>query len=331
MTLDIPVAGTSIDPGLFSGKRRAPRTLRALDVRCGGASGLVVTGRTVDVSRGGMLLELRDPKFAVPTDASHLVAFATRLGTSFPVGLDVRFDGGSVRARATIVRLVANPTGATAILLGCRFDPPLTDVDCALVGLDNEGDETSKPAAAAPPAADGSTSPSARPGTKKASRRSGRDDLLAFIEQGCDTWSGATPSVDAVDDCVPLEQLLHEHDREVVHFSEPSDDDTVAYVFPVGAPHLGSHARGRVVELHTRAVTVDLPAPAGESDAVEWAAHFGGEVRLVCLRDGQVLWEARAKVRRLRHAGPGEVRFVLIADSAPPPASRLALGRLAAV
>jgi hypothetical protein len=363
MTLDIPVAGTALDPGLFSGKRRAPRTRRTLLVECAGPGGVIATGRTVDVSKGGMLLEMTEGEFQAPTDPSLLVAFASRLATSFPDGMAASFGEGAVRARATIVRLVTSPTGTTPILLGCRFDPPLEPVDCALLGLDTDGDETTEKAAQREADALASGASPAHP------LHTRHDDLLTFIQATRDTWvddrsepgswsgaavgttvatarKSATKLAPATEPKSPAvgESLTDEDMRGLNRRTSPpapavgsvsSPDfveagEIVAHLFPAVFPFLGPRYRGRVVELRTRALIVDLPVPAGEADPVGWAAGIGLDARIVCLRDGRVLWETRARVQRFEPgAGPGAVRAVLLADRAPTHAARRQFGVVA--
>jgi hypothetical protein len=362
MTLDIPVAGTALDPGLFSGKRRAPRTRRTLVVECSGPGGVVAMGRTVDVSKGGMLLEMTEGEFQAPIDPSLLVAFASRLATSFPDGMSASFGEGAVRGHATIVRLVTSPTGTTPILLGCRFDPPLEPVDCALLGLDTDGDETAEMAARREAQALASSASPATPDT-------GRDDLLTFIQETRDTWvddraesgswSGAavgatapttrknavhlapTPAmtnsgaVEGLDD-EDMRRLNRRPAGAAVAVGSVTSPDfakageVVAHLFPAVIPFLGPRYRGRVVELRTRALIVDLPVPAGEADPVGWAAGLGLDSRIVCLREGRVLWETRARVQRFEPgASAGAVRAVLLADRAPTHAARRQFGVLA--
>ena len=62
--------GTADELRLLSGKRRAPRRRRSVQVRCIGPAGRWFAGRTVDVSRGGL------PKRAIPEAELTLLSIA---------------------------------------------------------------------------------------------------------------------------------------------------------------------------------------------------------------------------------------------------------------
>ena len=89
---------TPDDARLLSGKRRARRHRRTLQVRCASPSGSVYLARTHDISRHGLLLEITAPEFL---DGKHdLFPFAARVAEEFPAGMDVSFGGGAVQAPA---------------------------------------------------------------------------------------------------------------------------------------------------------------------------------------------------------------------------------------
>ncbi|MCC7139171.1 MAG: PilZ domain-containing protein [Planctomycetes bacterium] len=302
MTLDIPVAGTALDPGLWSGKRRSPRKRRTLTVECRGHDGSCSTGHTVDVSRGGMLLALVDGDLRAPSNPAELVAFASELASRFPDGIDVGFGGGAVVTKATVVRLVASPAAASPILLGCRFDPELTDSDCRLLGIELDGDETRRHVAddGLPAVDDAVRAPTDDP------------ELLAPAR----TPAAAERTLHRADDVVPVARARRTARTEVV-----------AHLFPAAIPFIGPRYRGRLTALRTRALEVDVVVPAGLDDPEGYVAALGTDARVVCLRDGRVLWETKARVHRLE-VRDGVVRATLRADKAPDTATRRAMGVL---
>jgi hypothetical protein len=138
------------DNRVLSGKRRTPRRRRSIGVRCVGAAGRTFACQTVDISAGGMLVQITDPAFLpldVPVD---IFPFAARVGEVFPDGMDVVFGEGAVTVRATVVRLVAKPGQQPLLQLGCRFESGLSEVVCRLLGLENAPDETTAPPACVP-------------------------------------------------------------------------------------------------------------------------------------------------------------------------------------
>ena len=148
MTSDASNHGTPDDQRLLSGKRRAARKRRSVAVKCIGPAGKCFAGRTVDISRGGMLLDITDPEFQPLEESSDLIPFAARVATQFPDGMDVNFGDGAVQVHADVVRLVSKPGKTVGTLLGCKFHPPLTEFDCRLLGVDAGLDETPAPATA---------------------------------------------------------------------------------------------------------------------------------------------------------------------------------------
>src|SRR5688500_1390748 len=120
----------------FSGKRKAVRRQRSLTIECRGTLGLF-EARTVDLSRGGMLIEVTDPAVVSPSANGGVLPFAERLLARFPEDMEVVFGHGALSVRATVVRLETRAVGrAPGLLLGCRFLKPLTEADCAALGLD---------------------------------------------------------------------------------------------------------------------------------------------------------------------------------------------------
>jgi hypothetical protein len=157
------------DHRVLSGKRKTPRRRRSIGVRCVGADGRSFACQTVDISAGGMLVQICDDAFLpldVPVD---IFPFAARVGEVFPEGMDVVFGEGAVTVRATVVRLVAKPGQQPLLQLGCAFESGLSEMVCRLLGLDTDQDETTAPPACVPVDV---VEPEARPRGERSSRGS---------------------------------------------------------------------------------------------------------------------------------------------------------------
>jgi hypothetical protein len=398
MSSTTPPPDKPIDHLLLSGKRRAPRQRHTVPVKCIGPSGKWYVGRTVDLSRGGMLLEITDEDFLPIGASSDLLPFAARVAMQFPRGLDANFGDGAVQVHANVVRLVAKAGGPGPVLLGCKFEPALSDFDCGLLGITTGTDETnakvgkdtasgvalppSAPKKEAAPAA--KRAPDALPAadetedgvlatgdTTSARLLRGRDELRMLIgaeearwrEEAGDgpapkarivTFTRSGPVDEAETDAsrpaaqrirplpAPARPVgsgpgrLDETDvaamkplaaepasRQPATATWASSETVVAYAFPQGAPLFGPRYLGVVVDVKARTATVDLPLPPQEKEALDFMAGLGSHVRLVCLRDGRVLWETSARVAHLlagKRTGWG--RAVLHAVKAPPTSSR---------
>ncbi len=177
-------ADPSLEQTSFAGKRRALRKRRTLSIECRGPGGLRVEARTVDVSRGGMLIEITDSD-AFSTDRSAPFAGrAQEIEALFPAGIDVSFGEGAVLAFAHIIRHVVDVDRPELALLGCRFAPELSPVDCRLLGIEFESSE-----AVGPDPADAASA-------SAATRREG-DDLVAFISTPGRVWSAPEGPTDS--------------------------------------------------------------------------------------------------------------------------------------
>ena len=363
MIEDTPVAGTPLDPGLLSGKRSAPRKRRTLAVEVRGPGGRTYAARTVDISRGGMLLEFTDTSLRSSAEQGDLLAFASRIATTFPTGMSASFGEGAVRARAQMVRVVTTSGPTSTLLLGCRFDAPLELVDCRLLGVETDGNELE---AAPTPAETEALSPYPVTSEEMKGLLEGRDGLLSFLEDAESPWEGdgsggvaiAPPPIarplrspplsgaptteqraDPTTAPLPAAVGISDDDLRLVNrnreLSPPPLGSTtspvwapagtvVAHLFPTAQTGFGPRFTGCTVEVRTRGVVVEMAAPAGESDPVAWAAALGAEVRAVLLREGRVLWETRARVQRLMEAAGGVVVAVLLAEGPPPAGVRRA-------
>lgn len=327
MLEDIPVAGTALDPGLWSGKRRSPRKRRTLAVEVGEPGGTVYEARTVDVSRGGMLLEFVDEKLAAPSDPGQLIAFATRLTTMFPTGLDISFGSGAVRTRAHVVRLVSGGSATAPILLGCAFDAPLPATDCRLLGIGLDGDESDAPGVPGLPAA------ADRPGVEGTRDDRAPDDLVALLEDPTRSW---TP--DESPDERPDGGLEAQVEPRVVGSRRPAlgspmlppwaaPGEVVVHLFPLHAHATTLRYRGRLLHAEAALVVADVPIPPEEGDPFGWIAALGASVRAVAVCDGRVLWESTAATARFDMGDGEHVRVSLRPESAPPAALLHALAR----
>lgn len=171
------------DPATIGGTRRAPRKRRTLAIECRGPDGLRVEARTVDVSQGGTLIEVTDPTVFATERPGRYADRGDEIRAMFPEGVHISFGDGAVLACAEFVRCVAVPERPEAVLLGCKFDPPLTPGDCRLLGIEVGGDETH----------DGTN------GVRRAVRQFAtiEDALVGFIDsKGC-PWSESEGAIDA--------------------------------------------------------------------------------------------------------------------------------------
>jgi hypothetical protein len=123
----------------FFGKRRSERYDLRLNAIVEGARG---TYRAVvhDVSRGGVLLEIRDPAFAAPGEAEDLLRYAARVAFALGRGFRLRVGKELATPLLRVVRMAAAVERDLARnLLGCRFERPLTAEECAAIGLPPDG------------------------------------------------------------------------------------------------------------------------------------------------------------------------------------------------
>lgn len=117
----------------LSGKRRWMRQRREVDVVCVGA-GTTVRARTIDVSRGGMLVEARDDEVP-PVGLGDLVPLAFLVAVAFKDGMKAILGPG-MSVRAEVVRVTTSPVDRGFLRLGCRFERALTPRQCAALGID---------------------------------------------------------------------------------------------------------------------------------------------------------------------------------------------------
>ena len=348
---------------ILSGKRRAPRRNRSVAVKCLGPSGRSFTGRTVDISRGGVLIEITDPDFQPFSESSEILPFAARVAFNFPHGMDVNFGDGAVQKHANIVRLISKPGRATGMLLGCKFNPVLSDFDCRLLGIDPGSDETTAPAAPISPeypasrapapvatveAAQGSpaapatpTASAPEPWTDGARPKQASEPRIytlgrngeGFQKQAAPAAAKAPKSARAPRADEPAVPTMNRADGLVPGSRQPTlstwaaDGTVVVHMFPANAPLHGPRFMGRLTNVRVRTALVEMPAPEDENDAGAWAAALGVTVRVVCIRDGRVLWETRARVMHVCAAETaGWARATLLAVNSPPLHTRKLLG-----
>ena len=278
------VAGTELDPGLWSGKRKTRRVRRALNVSCKGTGREIYPGRTLDISRGGMLLGLTCAAFRSVVNASSIVELTGCVASLFPHGIDVEFLGGSLRVKAQVVRVVLDLKAAYPLLVGCRFEPPLTEPDCAALGIPISQDET-------------------RPDGPKLAEES--NDIVVPAASGAPLpvagAAAALPVPVAVPVAAPPEPPPSCGGRVIV-----------AHLFAASAQGGGARFSGHLSSTEGKDAVVLLTAPAGEADAVGWAAGLGMDVRATLLEGGAMVGELRGKVRRLDPASTNQVRVTLL-------------------
>jgi hypothetical protein len=120
-------------PDHLSGKRRWIRQSRVIEVICIGAGG-TVRARTVDISRGGVLVEAIDADVP-PLGDGDLVPLAYLAAVAFADGMKVVL-GPELTVRADVVRVTTSPCERSFLRLGCRFRRPLTAKQSAQLGID---------------------------------------------------------------------------------------------------------------------------------------------------------------------------------------------------
>jgi hypothetical protein len=108
----------------FTGKRRSdPRPVR-LRVDLHG-NGKRVTGRSVDVSEGGVLVRLPDDEASPPQTMPAMLETLKLLEEHFQKGVVIGFPSVGIRVPVTPIRLASQPDDAPGFLLGFRFDRAL--------------------------------------------------------------------------------------------------------------------------------------------------------------------------------------------------------------
>lgn len=292
------IAGTDLDPGLWSGKRRSRRVPLALGVACRGVGREVYPGRTVDVSRGGMLLGLTFAAFRSVVNASSIVELTSCVMSLFPRGIDVEFLGRDLRAKAHVVRVVLDLKAAYPLLVGCRFEPILGESECAALGVPISIDET---AADGPRIADAS------------------NDLVPLGAAPAGGPAPATsaqtppqiPTTTATPESTPAPLPTPAGGAAGLSAGVAASGRAIAvHLFPAWS-QLGARCSGRLVTVAGQDAVVLLTAPAGEADGVGWACGLGARVRATLLDAGAVVGDVRARVVRIDAAGPGEARVTL--------------------
>lgn len=117
----------------FAGRRRTPRRRFVQPVECSGSSGKYAA-RTLELSRGGALVELRDPEFLGSAAVSSLLAFSQRVMEEYSGGMRIHFSVPALSLAARVVRTLRHPT-SESLLVACEFLTELTDEQCRMLGL----------------------------------------------------------------------------------------------------------------------------------------------------------------------------------------------------
>ncbi|MCK6461612.1 MAG: PilZ domain-containing protein, partial [Planctomycetes bacterium] len=118
--------------GHFHGRRAGQRIQVPLDVElvCFERN---VGARTVNLSRSGVLIEVRDTRAGGMTE---LVAYCEEMARLFAAGGTLDFACGVSRT-VHVVRITAGGLGGRMVpLVACRFTEPLTPEDFAHMGID---------------------------------------------------------------------------------------------------------------------------------------------------------------------------------------------------
>jgi hypothetical protein len=134
---------------------------------CSAATGASVAAKTIDVSMTGALLRLADPKALGISPGAGLGELAARIAMRFPGGVVLRLQGGLEDLRAQVVRVAAPPPPDSGVLLGLRFDKPLSASWATHLGLPTAPDPGS-PAALSASAASTTGSRAAPPPPRRA-------------------------------------------------------------------------------------------------------------------------------------------------------------------
>jgi hypothetical protein len=186
MAPDSNARNASPEDNPLAPKRRAARRNRAIELELGGGVGDVrFQARTVDLSREGMFVEVVDPAFWRGQPSRGIVAFASRAREHFPEGLTAHFTRFGISVRADVVRVAQQPGKSEEEFgLGCRFATPLSDAQCATLGLAAAAKvdaAAAKPARPAPP----------RPSTPPPVPR--REPAVPVAADDGDPWSKRAP------------------------------------------------------------------------------------------------------------------------------------------
>ena len=89
---------------------------------------------TVDVSPGGALFRIENPRFYHGGDGDTLLALTRQVEHHFERGLTVVFGGGVLRRRMRFVRTATDDV-TNVPLVACSFYRPLTAPECVLLGI----------------------------------------------------------------------------------------------------------------------------------------------------------------------------------------------------
>ena len=117
----------------FAGKRASPRREVDLHVTiCGLLENF--PARSVDASRTGILLRITDELFA--HEEEDLASFAFKVQQHFADGADILFADHGFGVSANVVRVTHRRIdGTPTLLLACGFRQPLSDGQCAVLGV----------------------------------------------------------------------------------------------------------------------------------------------------------------------------------------------------
>jgi len=115
----------------FSGKRGIERRVVDLRVELRGG-GAVVEGRALDLSEVGVGVYLQASALAPLGGAADAVTALRSLERHFTSGLEVRLAGKTqIRVPAHVIRVSTAPKPSGDVVIGCRFDRPLTPTESA--------------------------------------------------------------------------------------------------------------------------------------------------------------------------------------------------------
>jgi hypothetical protein len=159
----------------FYGKRRQTRQPVRLLLECS-HRGRTFRGATVDLSPGGMLVEVLDVEGLdlEASDGQSMLESVYPVLVEFAEGMQVRFTAAGVETQAKIVRIALQPERSEHLLLGCAFEKSLDADECARLSLDRQGDDETARNGAAEVADHGDRHPAKTSGHRRTARKSRR-------------------------------------------------------------------------------------------------------------------------------------------------------------
>lgn len=338
---------------LFQGKRAAQRVKLEIPVACSAATGAPVAAKTVDVSTTGTLLRLADPKALGIEPMAPLTELAARIAMRFPGGMLLRFQRSMGELKARVVRVARPPPPDAGVLVGVRFEVPLSEAEALRVGLPTASD-VGVPAAPPPPpppepAPAGGGLPFAPtiqvgPRVERESARP-RPPGISIVGAASPMPAPAptAPSAHAAPPATLSEphpgpfptappvgphrpEGLPASPRPLVAPHRPTGDvhapagtgacptDVLVYLFPAHAATPTARVRARKLGGDGLDLFAELVLRPDEEDPMGVGAFLGEEARLVLVHEGRVAYDGPVHVERMIAEAGGVLRLLLKAE-----------------